>query len=124
MGSSLAEIEARRAPWWPGDIGNNKSKSSGVWGEVSPVAPGYALRAGKPGNSVAARPNLVFFPGTKEPAASLRYRDAHEILTGARKFTAGLTSYGDLGPQACSQPSFTATLQIVCIVYVYIYIQI
>jgi len=99
MGSSLKDIEARQAPWWPGDIGNNQSKASGIWSDRSPVAPGTELRVGKPGVLLAVQPNLVFLPGGKKPVVALDYRSARSMLSGQRADTAGITTYSDLGPQ-------------------------
>jgi len=99
MGSSLKDIEARQAPWWPGDIGNNQSKPSGVWNDRSPVHPGRELRVGKPGVLLAVKPNLVFLPGEKKPVVALDYRSAKNLMSGQRADTAGITTYADLGPQ-------------------------
>lgn len=99
MGSSLAVIQSRQAPWWPGDVGGQKKEPSGVWSEVSPVIPGHALRLGKPGVSLPGAPNVTVIPGQKTISLTLEMRDAKEILSGQRKNTVGITSYSDLGPQ-------------------------
>jgi len=43
MGASLAVIEARQAPWWPGDLGGGVSKASGDWSDKSPVPGGAGV---------------------------------------------------------------------------------